>query len=69
MTPARCRIPKAAIPALLLLTLTYGVRAQVVEDSIDVGDDYVGSMCYNSRGDVAYGRSQSGDFLFAIDWR
>ena len=67
MTPACCRIPKAAIPALLLLTLTLGVQAQYVLDSIDVGGRFVGSLCYNSRSDVVYGNSESGGFFFAID--
>jgi hypothetical protein len=67
LTPARRRIPKAAIPALLLLSLTLGVQAQYVLDSIDVGGRWVGSMALNSREDVVYGRSQSGGVLFAID--
>ncbi len=38
-----------------------------VEDSIDVGGAWVGSMCYNSRADVVYGRSFSASSLFTID--
>jgi YVTN family beta-propeller protein len=40
--------------------------AQFVEDSVDVGGAWVGSLAYNSRADVVYGISNSGDFLFAI---
>jgi YVTN family beta-propeller protein len=39
--------------------------AQYVEDSIDVGGGWVGSLAYNSREDVLYGASESGVF-FAI---
>jgi YVTN family beta-propeller protein len=66
LTPARCRIPKAAIPALLLLALTLGAQAQWVEDIIDVGGGYVASMCWNAEYDVVYGLSHSEDFVFAI---
>ena len=67
MTPARRRIPRAAIPALLLLALILDAQAQTVEDSIDVGGAWIGAMAYNSSAGVVYGGSQSGDFLFAID--
>jgi YVTN family beta-propeller protein len=41
-------------------------RAQYVEDSIDVGAGWVGSLAYNSREDVIYGESESQGILFAI---
>jgi len=40
-------------------------QAQYVEDSIDVGGRFVGSLVYNSREDVLYGASDDGLF-FAI---
>jgi YVTN family beta-propeller protein len=40
-------------------------HAQYVEDSIDVGAGWVGSLAYNSREDVLYGASEDGVF-FAI---
>ena len=33
MSPARCRIPKAAIPALLLLALTIEAKVTILEQS------------------------------------
>jgi YVTN family beta-propeller protein len=41
------------------------VRAQYVEDSIDIGGRLVGSLVYNSREDVLYGTAYYGGF-FAI---
>ncbi len=57
-------------PALLavaaaLLAVAGMSYAQYVEDSIDVGHAWVGSLAYNSREDVLYGASESGVF-FAI---
>jgi YVTN family beta-propeller protein len=40
--------------------------AQYVEDSIDVGGSWVGSLAYNSREDVLYGRCQQAGIFFAI---
>jgi len=53
--------------ALLAVGLTagVGVAQPYVEDSIDVGRAWVGSMCYNSVANVVYGRSQD-DVFFAI---
>jgi len=42
------------------------VSAQYVEDSIDVGAGWVGSLAYNSRADVMYGGCQEAGILFAI---
>ena len=54
-------------PILLALCLVAGVgHGQWVEDSIDVGGRWVGSLAYNSRADVVYGGSQSGDLFFTI---
>ncbi len=54
-------------PILLALCLAVGAgHGQWVEDSIDVGGRWVGSLVYNSRADVVYGRSGSGDLFFAI---
>jgi hypothetical protein len=54
-------------PVILLLALaaTAG-QAQHVEDSVDVGGAWVGSLAYNSQADVVYGASEDG-FVFAID--
>ncbi len=41
-------------------------HAQYVEDSIDVGHAWVGSLAYNSREDVLYGRCQQASIFFAI---
>jgi len=40
--------------------------AQYVEDSIDVGGAWVGSLAYNSREDVLYGGCQAAGIFFAI---
>jgi hypothetical protein len=54
------------VAALLLGCLFVGIgRPQYVEDSIDVGGAWVGSLAYNSREDVLYGASEDGVF-FAI---
>ncbi len=64
MMPSRFRAK--ALP--LLLTIAVSIAwAQYVEDSIDVGGSWVGSMAYNSREDVVYGASESGRQVFAID--
>jgi YVTN family beta-propeller protein len=57
----RCCWTVALLGVLLLAT---GL-AQYVEDSVDVGAGWVGSLAYNSREDVLYGASESGVF-FAI---
>jgi DNA-binding beta-propeller fold protein YncE len=67
MPSVRCRIPKAAIPALLLLALTFEAQAQYVLDSIDVGGRFVGCMCSNPRGNLIYGLGNTDNFVFAID--
>jgi YVTN family beta-propeller protein len=41
-------------------------RSQYVEDSIDVGGAWVGSLAYNSQEDVLYGRCQQAGIFFAI---
>ena len=51
------------LPAFLFVTVA---RAQYVEDSIDVGGAWVGSLAYNSREDVLYGRCQQADIFFTI---
>lgn len=53
--------------ALLLCCLLVATgRSQYVEDSIDVGAAWVGSLAYNSRADVLYGGCQTAGILFAI---
>jgi len=52
------------LPVILLVASV--ASAQWVEDSIDVGGRWVGSLAYNSREDVIYGLSNTGDFVFAI---
>jgi YVTN family beta-propeller protein len=55
------------IAVLLLCCLFVATgRAQYVEDSIDVGGSWVGSLAYNSREDVLYGRCQQASIFFAI---
>jgi DNA-binding beta-propeller fold protein YncE len=56
-----------ALAAILLLGALTRARGQYVEDSIDVGGSWVGSMAYNSREDVVYGASETGRLVFAID--
>jgi YVTN family beta-propeller protein len=57
---------RCLIAALLLCCLFVAIgQSQYVEDSIDVGGAWVGSLAYNSREDVVYGASESGVF-FAI---
>ena len=53
--------------SLLALCLAAGaVRAQWVEDSVQVPGSWVGSLAYNNREDVLYGASEDGS-VFAID--
>ena len=53
--------------ALLLVCLCIAAgMCQYVEDSVDVGGAWVGSLVYNSREDVIYGESESQGILFAI---
>jgi YVTN family beta-propeller protein len=59
------RIKYGLLAAIVVLCLAATVRAQYVEDSVDVGGAWVGSLAYNSREDVLYGASGSGVF-FAI---
>ncbi len=54
---------RLTIVVVCLTAVGYG---QEVIDSIDVGGRWVGSLVYNSRADVVYGGSQSGDLFFAI---
>ncbi len=61
ITPRHCLFAALLLCCLLVAT----GRAQYVEDSIDVGGAWVGSLAYNSREDVIYGASESGWF-FAI---
>jgi YVTN family beta-propeller protein len=60
--------PRRCLSAILLLgsLLAATVRGQYVEDSIDVGAGWVGSLAYNSRADVVYGGCQTAGILFAI---
>jgi YVTN family beta-propeller protein len=51
--------------SLLCCLFVASGRSQYVEDSIDVGGGWVGSLAYNSREDVLYGASEDGIF-FAI---
>jgi YVTN family beta-propeller protein len=54
-----------AASALLLAALAGPARGQYVEDSIDVGGAWVGSLAYNSSANVIYGASGDG-LLFTI---
>jgi len=54
------------VALLLCSTLVATGRGQYVEDSIDVGGAWVGSLAYNSREDVLYGRCQQAGIFFAI---
>lgn len=54
-----------AASVLLLAALALPARGQYVEDSIDVGGAWVGSLAYNSRMNVVYGASEDGG-LFTI---
>jgi YVTN family beta-propeller protein len=67
MPSVRCRIPKAAIPAVLLLALTLGVQAQWVEDSIEVPTRWVGSLCHNPTANVVYGSTSDDDSILVVD--
>jgi YVTN family beta-propeller protein len=60
--------PRRLLKAALLLCCLFVAtgRSQYVEDSIDVGGSWVGSLAYNSREDVIYGESESQGTLFAI---
>jgi YVTN family beta-propeller protein len=57
--------PVAASALLIVAALVVQARAQYVEDSIDVGGAWVGSLAYNSRMNVIYGASGDG-ILFTI---
>jgi YVTN family beta-propeller protein len=66
-TGAKVRIRPRLLAAVAALCIAAGTgRAQYVEDSIDVGGAWVGSLVYNSREDVIYGESESQGLLFAI---
>ena len=65
VTKVRLRTGLLATVAGLCLAAGTG-RSQYVEDSIDVGGSWVGSLVYNSREDVIYGESESHGILFAI---
>ncbi|MFO7675922.1 MAG: YncE family protein, partial [bacterium] len=65
MTTRRCLRPAVLVLLLALAASGYG---QWVEDSIDVGGAWVGSMAYNPLMDVVYGRCVYRDgIFFAID--
>ncbi len=64
---SNARQTSAALAAILLLGALSSARGQYVEDSIDVGSAWVGSMAYNPNVDVVYGISESGGYVFAID--
>ncbi len=49
-----------------LSVLARAAHGQYVEDSIDVGAGWVGSLAYNSRADVVYGGCQLAGTFFAI---
>jgi YVTN family beta-propeller protein len=57
--------PVLLLSAAVLCIVAGAARAQYVEDSIDVGGGWVGSLAYNSREDALYGASEDGIF-FAI---
>jgi len=61
----RVRLSLRVVYAVLLAVAGI-VHAQSVEDSIDVGGGWVGSLAYNSREDVLYGRCQQASVFFAI---
>jgi len=67
----RQNVLKSAFPVGILLLAVLAVGAGLgqpyVEDSIDVGGAWVGSLAYNSRADVVYGRSFSANSFFTID--
>jgi YVTN family beta-propeller protein len=63
MTP-RLKSASVLIAACLLTATARG--QPYVEDSIDVGGAWVGSMCYNSRADVICGRCQTAGLFWAI---
>lgn len=58
----RCLFAALLLGCLLAAT----GRSQYVEDSIDVGGAWVGSLAYNSREDVLYGRCEQASIFFAI---
>jgi YVTN family beta-propeller protein len=60
ISPSRLMIFAALLAAM---GRSYG---QYVEDSIDVGASWVGSLAYNSHEDVLYGRCQQASTFFAI---
>gem|GEM_PF-562308 len=64
--PTESRISYYLKAVLLCCLLASVPGAQYVEDSIDVGAGWVGSLAYNSRADVVYGECQLADVLFAI---
>lgn len=61
----RPKYGQLAVLAALLFTASL-THAQYVEDSIDVGAGWVGSLAYNSRADVLYGGCQTAGIFFAI---
>jgi YVTN family beta-propeller protein len=63
MRPGRRSFLKAALMCCLFAAAGH---AQYVEDSIDVGGAWVGSLAYNSREDVLYGRCSQVGYFFAI---
>jgi YVTN family beta-propeller protein len=64
---AKMRLRPGLTAAVAALCIAAGTgRAQYIEDSIDVGHAWVGSLAYNSREDVLYGRCSQASILFAI---
>jgi YVTN family beta-propeller protein len=61
------RETSSALAAILLLGALTSARGQYVEDSIDVGGNFVGRLAYNPSRDVVYGASNTGDVVFAVD--
>jgi YVTN family beta-propeller protein len=57
---------RLALVAICLVAAAGQVYPQWVEDSIEVPGSWVGSLAYNSREDVLYGRCQQASTFFAI---
>ncbi len=62
---AKVKHKHCLLAVVVALSAATAVRAQYVEDSIDVGGHFVTSLAYNSREDVLYGAAYYGGF-FAI---
>jgi YVTN family beta-propeller protein len=57
---------KHCLLAVIVALCAATANAQFIEDSIDVGGAWVGSLAYNNREDVLYGRCQQAGIFFAI---